>query len=631
MSLIDPLCFMYMRKNQCLCNTCEKVIFCLQKVWIFLYSCLKIEKYSPFLFLHIIPMSQFKVKKISPVSHEKNNTSVNIEKKSMSQKKLWSIILWVFAIGCVTVFGWNMFQKMTNLSYLVKGATSQSGSEPEYVNVRPVEQVNILLAGIGWKWHQGDKLTDTLILASLDGEKKKITLLSLPRDLYISLPRWGAGRINEIYANSTNTSSGIEDLKTKVTEITGESIDYYFIIDFQWFIDIVNILWGIEVDVPRDLVDREYPDDNYGYEVFSIAKWLQTLDGATALKYARSRHSTSDFSRSERQQLIIEAIKEKVFSLWYLTNPNKIMETWDAVASHIHTDLSPTEIINLAVHVNDVPRENMFSFNINSLCGNIKNCVPWSYLYTPSRELFGGASVLIPENSALSKISYYNDIRLFSAIIFRYGEISKMIGNIHIVNNSKVNLAGYGAAIGLRKLGFPIAQSGTIVNGSGILERSYIHIFWDEATQTGIDPKSTLILALKKALPALEIVASPENMYVKNDGPKIEIILGRDYRSTLPLSKLPSYIPITQWVKNTTQTSSTSHTKTWDSWIGTGNTTGNIKKSLPKKNPVPPTEVKPRVTAPTSTEWDTTNTNAQSTESYIESIQNIDPNSLPIQ
>ena len=526
-------------------------------------------------------MSQKKKKKIPPAK-EKVAAPAQTEPQIHSRKKMWSIILGVIAIACVSIFGWNMFQKMTNLSYLIKDPSTQSGSEPEYVNVRPVEQVNILLAGIGGKWHQGDKLTDTLILASLDGEKKKITLLSLPRDMYVALPYGWAGRINEIYANSTNTSSGIEALKTKVTEITGESIDYYFIIDFQWFIDIVNILWGVEVDVPKDLVDREYPDENYGYEVFSIAKWLHTLDGVTALKYARSRHSTSDFSRSERQQLIIEAIKEKVFSLGYLTNPQKIMETWNAVSSHIHTDLSPTEIINLAVHVNDVPKENMFSFNINSVCGNIKTCIPWSYLYTPSRELFGGASVLIPENSALSKISYYNDIRLFSAIIFRYGEISKMIGNIHIVNNSKVNLAGYGAAIGLRKLGFPIAQSGTIVNGSGILERSYIHIFWDEATKTGIDPDSALVLALKKALPALEIVASPENMYVKNDGPKIEIILGRDYKATLPLAKLPSYIPTTGWIKNTTQTSSTAQGKSWSSWIGTG----NVKKTPRTVDPI---------------------------------------------
>lgn len=77
-------------------------------------------------------------------------------------------------------------------------------------------------------------------------------------------------------------------------------------IDFAGFKDIINILGGISIDVPESILDREYPDNNWGYMTFQVQKGLQNFDGDTALKYARSRHSTSDFDRSNRQQLIIK-------------------------------------------------------------------------------------------------------------------------------------------------------------------------------------------------------------------------------------------------------------------------------------------------------------------------------------
>ncbi len=99
---------------------------------------------------------------------------------------------------------------------------------------------------------------------------------------------------------------GIKLLAEKVSEITGQGIDGYIVIDFSGFKNIVDALGGIHIDVPKDLVDREYPDNNWGYEVFTVRAGPQDFDGATALKYARSRHSTSDFDRSERQQLLLK-------------------------------------------------------------------------------------------------------------------------------------------------------------------------------------------------------------------------------------------------------------------------------------------------------------------------------------
>ena len=158
------------------------------------------------------------------------------------------------------------------------------------------------------------------------------------------------------------------ELGKKVTEITGEPVDKYLNIDFAGFKKFVDILGGVEIDVPEDIVDYEYPDNNWGYQTFRIKKGFQALDGATALKYVRSRHSTSDFSRSARQQLVLKAIKDKLFTMNALTSPTKLSSLYSAVTSHIKTNLSFDEIIELAVFAKDLNNSKILSFNLNDGC-----------------------------------------------------------------------------------------------------------------------------------------------------------------------------------------------------------------------------------------------------------------------
>lgn len=509
-----------------------------------LFLLLQIQRFSLYSCVRVLyHMVAFKNQKIQPPSHSQtldiSRTEIDTWK---SHKKTWylSLILGVISVCFVVVFWTMLFQNLTNIAVLRQG--NGNATQPEYVAPRSLKQVNVLLAGIGGKNHQGWTLTDTIMLASLDDDRKTITLLSIPRDLFVSYPTGWAGKINAIYS-IWNTQSGIENLKTKVTEITGESIDHFLVIDFDWFIQTVDTLGGIEVDVPEDLTDRQYPNWNYGYETFSIAQWLQILDGATALKYVRSRHSTSDYARSERQQLVIQAIKERVLSLWYLTDPKKIGDTVTAIASHIHTDLSITDMANLALHVKDIGKDRMYSFNLGiDTCVNVKLCEAWWYLYNPNRELFWGASVLLPENATLSRVSYYDDTRRFASIIFRYGEISKDVWVIHIINQSKGNLAGFSTAVWLKKMGFPLAQTGTILNSTWVSDQSRIHVYWDPTTQVWIDPDGPLISALQKAIPNIPITIEPDNLFVFENGPKVEIILWRNYRDVISFARSPTYI-----------------------------------------------------------------------------------------
>jgi anionic cell wall polymer biosynthesis LytR-Cps2A-Psr (LCP) family protein len=108
------------------------------------------------------------------------------------------------------------------------------------------------------------------------------------------------------------------------------------------------------------------------------------------LKYVRSRHSTSDFDRSLRQQLVIKAVKDKLLQLNYITNPSKLSSLMSTLSEHIKTDLNLKDMLSLALVVKELPNNHILSFNLNDSCfQSVSLCERGGFLYTPQRALFG--------------------------------------------------------------------------------------------------------------------------------------------------------------------------------------------------------------------------------------------------
>lgn len=423
------------------------------------------------------------------------------------------------------------------------------------------DKVNILLTGVGGGVHDGAELTDTIILASLNKRSNTVSLFSLPRDLYVEFPTGGRGRINETfyraykheeaaakksktkvsskneeYASGAVALSGSQDpivfgmtkLGEKITEITGEHIDYFVNVDFSGFSKFVDVLGGIQVNVPDDLVDHEYPDNNWGYQTFSIKKGLQTLDGDTALKYARSRHSTSDFDRSLRQQLIIRAIKDKLFSLGTLTSPSKLKALYDAVSSNIRTDLSLSDMLGFALFAKELPTANILSFNLNDSCfQSVSSCDRGGLLYTPNRDDFNGMAVLLPSTATASDVSNYTDISRFANLVINYPEIFLENIEINIINSTKSSGVANSFALYLKKYGFNVPEKYSVSSTKDIYTSTTVYYTWDDVLKSGIAPASKTLEAL-----SLFVFRTPEPIpttkYAKIPGPKIEIILAKD-------------------------------------------------------------------------------------------------------
>lgn len=184
-------------------------------------------------------------------------------------------------------------------------------------------RINILLLGRAGEQYPGKNLTDTVMIMSIDTATKKVALLSLPRDLYVPIGDTDLyTKLNAVYQYGLSQEAGVAPLQKTIETITGLSIHYFMTIDFDGFEKIVDTVGGINIEVARDFFDPRYPGKNYSYETFELKKGWQILDGATALKYVRERHDdpAGDFGRAKRQQQVIQALKDKVFSLGTVFN-----------------------------------------------------------------------------------------------------------------------------------------------------------------------------------------------------------------------------------------------------------------------------------------------------------------------
>jgi anionic cell wall polymer biosynthesis LytR-Cps2A-Psr (LCP) family protein len=176
----------------------------------------------------------------------------------------------------------------------------------------------------------------------------------------------------------------------KVGDIVGKEITQYVLIDFDGFRRLIDAVGGIDIDVPTRLYDAAYPTRNWGYTVVDIPTGLQHFDGDKALKYARSRHSTSDFDRSKRQQLVLGALQEKMLSAKILTSPRKIEGIYSVLSDSIKTNASVTDMIKMAKKAAKFEKKNLHGYILDGACVEVlKFCHPGGLTYSPSRDLFG--------------------------------------------------------------------------------------------------------------------------------------------------------------------------------------------------------------------------------------------------
>jgi len=246
----------------------------------------------------------------------------------------------------------------------VTGAESIPGRAPEQDLpdlVGKKERVNILLLGIDRRAiESGPARTDTMILVSIDPATNSATMLSIPRDLWVTIPVYGQNRINAAHLLGDQygyPGGGVALAKKTVQAAFGVPVHYYVRIDFAGFVRLVDAVGGLTIDVQSPIHDEEYPDGDYGTMVVDIPAGVQQMDGETVLQYARSRHGTGDFDRMARQQQVILAARDKAISLDIPLS--SISEFLTIAGDSIQTDLTLKEMIALGEIVKRIKLEDI--------------------------------------------------------------------------------------------------------------------------------------------------------------------------------------------------------------------------------------------------------------------------------
>ena len=313
-------------------------------------------------------------------------------------------------------------------------------------------RINFLILGQGGAGHEGPYLTDTIILASYKPSTNALVLISVPRDFYVELENYGWNRINT--ANSfgeTNNYQGDGSAFTaKILEkIFNIPIHYWIRFDFKAFQEIIDNLNGVEICVDKSFNDSNYPTDDLKTEIISFVAGCQKMSGNQALKFARSRHGDngegSDFARSARQQKIIMAIKDKVFSLGFLTSPQKILDLYNTLKNNIQTNISLSQVPDFLTLAQKIKNENIKRIVLDNSAQSLLKAD-----FTDE-----GAYVLLP------RTGNYEELQNLAQNIFilKNGHETAPI-RVVILNSTKIDGLARDTAVFLNSIGFEILKTG---------------------------------------------------------------------------------------------------------------------------------------------------------------------------
>ncbi len=270
-------------------------------------------------------------------------------------------------------------------------------------DLHPIDgRVNMLLLGIPGGDHEGTDLTDTILVLSFHEKNKTLSMISLPRDIWSDTLK---DKVNSAYhyGELKKKGGGLILSKAVVSDMIGLPIQYALVLDFSGFRKVIDLVGGIEVNIPKSFTDPEFPipgkenDECSGdpefrcrYEPLHFEAGPLVMNGDLALKYVRSRHAEgdegSDFARGRRQQEVLLALKSKLMSKDIYLNPGELEKLYGAFDEATDMDMNIGELLTVGKMFMQTPKERTQRISLEDK------------LYTPPSSLYG-RYVLLPEES----------------------------------------------------------------------------------------------------------------------------------------------------------------------------------------------------------------------------------------
>ena len=412
----------------------------------------------------------------------------------------------------------------------VLGLPAKQSSDPRFA---------FLLMGYGGAGHDGAYLTDSMIVAIVDPNQKTISLLSIPRDIWAPLvfseKTTVYNKINTAYAFAEDSSlypDRLSRYKGKqgpgnfamdtVSRLIGIPISYYLSLDFAGFRQMIDTVGGIDVNVP-DSFSARYPvnDDpsiNASWTVVKFTKGPQHMDGERAIEYARAREAIdnpaegSDFARSQRQRLIMEAFKAKLFQPSGLVHLPQLLAVG---TKHVDTNYSLPSVVQLGQLLlgwKDVRFYQTALTNQNYLADSTG----------PE-----GTYILVPDSADHS----WAQVRAFAQRLWQDPQLGTAMANTEVVVENDAGVAGLAGQVStqLDKLGYRVGTpiTGTVTASSRLV---------DQAGGAGTTLARGLEADLSIKLGQLQPAES-------SDPARVTLKIGKDYASSVAQSESSEAAP----------------------------------------------------------------------------------------
>jgi len=366
------------------------------------------------------------------------------KKKSIFFYVLFTVLVLILGGGIYFVYKGYKIGKDLGFNFQ-PGKLVESKEEPELKKDSTDGHTNILLVGIDTRENTGLLNTDAIMVASYNHNTKETVLISIPRDFHAQVKPdvYWFNKINSAYylAEGKQEGTGLPTLQSIVEEIVGLEIQYYAMIDFKGFVELIDSVDGVYVNVENSFTDYMYPDGNR-YQTVSFEAGPQLMDGETALKYSRSRHSQqngegSDYARARRQQKVIAAFKDTVLSSETLLNPSKVMSLLTSVQDNLKIS----------------------EFNLNdiqagvSILQNASNLSTYSFVLDPNagnRELIKTTNTIGYGIGPISGLGNYEDINEYITLVQKYPSLYSETPSIYIYNAGLGYQETYNNTVSLR-------------------------------------------------------------------------------------------------------------------------------------------------------------------------------------
>jgi LCP family protein required for cell wall assembly len=372
-------------------------------------------------------------------------------------------------------------------------------------------QINVLLLGIGGEGHDGPYLSDSIIVAQIRPADKRITMISIPRDYLADLGgKYGERKINSAFAEGFARNGNFDEAgkmaRETVERVSGLTIPYFAVIDFQGFEKAIDLVDGIDVTVDRTFTDYTYPNNTEGYlPPVTFTAGPEHMNGKRALIFARSRHAAgpegTDFARSQRQQKMLQAFKTKVVDLNLVTDSGKVNSLFGVVGEHFHTNIGLSGMLRLYEIGKDFTKDNIVSLSLDPATG----------LVCDGKQEETGAYIIVPCEGKTK-----TDIKNFFKNSFSATALTNEKSIVWLADSSKTG-----------KLYAKAAKTLTTA-GATVVQLTYTGTPLSQNVVYQINNKPDTLKFIKDNLSASEVTLPPPGVKVNKDKADLIVILGSD-------------------------------------------------------------------------------------------------------